>query len=224
MPLFINTRLKEERKRHKLTQLELSIQTKISVAKIRSYEQGKQNPNNSHLATLANALYVSTGWLQGIDTQLDDTFPDHYDRYRKYSDNVNQYTSDKNDANLHDHFTLNELDTAFNAGFNDLQKLPAQHVHDMISSLELSYVAYTGLTNHPEHAEFYNIYSSMLQKIAHIILTFNIHEDVGEKYNIKDKLGFDRSDFLKRLVVIEHTMDQLVKKARAFDPESGELS
>jgi transcriptional regulator with XRE-family HTH domain len=75
-------RLKEAREARKWSQLDLSFESHISQGAISEYEKGKRSPTGDKLKQLAKALYVTTDFLLGMDTD-----PDYIEPEKKQSDN-----------------------------------------------------------------------------------------------------------------------------------------
>lgn len=69
-------RLKESREGRKLSQLELSFESHISQGAISEYENGTRSPTGDKLKRLAKALYVTTDYLLGMDTDPDAAPPE----------------------------------------------------------------------------------------------------------------------------------------------------
>lgn len=65
---MLSERLKEARKKKKLTQEELAIKVNTTKGTISNYENGHSSPSNEMLTMLADVLDVSTDWLLGRPT------------------------------------------------------------------------------------------------------------------------------------------------------------
>ncbi len=68
---MIGKRIKETREAMGLSQNQLQLKTGIPSSAISQYETGKRAPNHESLQLLAKALYVTTDYLLGLDTDPD---------------------------------------------------------------------------------------------------------------------------------------------------------
>lgn len=62
---MLSKRLKEARKKKKITQEELAKKIRTTKATISNYENGYSSPSNELLKELADSLEVTTDWLLG---------------------------------------------------------------------------------------------------------------------------------------------------------------
>ncbi|SFD44868.1 helix-turn-helix transcriptional regulator [Bacillus sp. UNCCL81] len=73
---MLSERLKELRKRSKLTQDQLAKKVNTKKTTISNYETGYSTPSNEMLTDLAKVFEVSTDYLLGVDSQTVNTIDD----------------------------------------------------------------------------------------------------------------------------------------------------
>lgn len=139
----MKNRIKQVRKERKETLQQVADAVGLSNGTIANYENGKREPNLETWIKLANHFGVSVGYLQGVDKYL---AKPRSDEFRKFMESNREAT-----PGAYALWHLQEIDNAFNLGFDPYKFLNNDQILEAVYTVENSYYMWSLLLDPNEN-------------------------------------------------------------------------